>query len=156
MLGRQEGNADGIKSADMKISGLGTIRNTVTRKAGRTGSGSRFQVDGGGETASPQVREVRAPATVGSLLALQEVPDAIDERRRAARRGRDLLRELEQLRVGLLLGVVPRERLERIMRILKERRGEFADPQLDGVIREIEVRAAVELAKFERASLAAG
>lgn len=48
------------------------------------------------------------------------------------------------------LGTLPRERLDRLTRLLAERRGEIDDPRLAALIDEIELRAAVELAKLER------
>ena len=88
-------------------------------------------------------------AGVGSLLALQEVPDALEQRRQAVLRSTDILDELQQLRMGLLTGSVPRQRLQRLMKLLQDRPGGYADPQLDNIIGDIEVRAAVELAKLE-------
>ena len=87
---------------------------------------------------------------VDALLALQEVPDSLVGDAGAKRWGEELLDGLEQLRLGLLAGVLPRERLDRLTRLLAERRGQIDDPRLAAVIDEIELRAAVELAKLER------
>ena len=64
--------------------------------------------------------------------------------------GRDLLDMLEQVRLGLLLGRVPEAQLHRIVSRLEARHSEFGDPRIDQIIREIETRAAVELAKFDK------
>ena len=57
--------------------------------------------------------------------------------------------KLYQLRIGLMAGSVPRQRLQRLMKLLRDRPGGYGDPQLDSIISDIEVRAAVELAKLE-------
>lgn len=90
-------------------------------------------------------------ASLGSILAVQGVPDPLEQRRRARRRADQLLDELEELQLALLEGQVPasllgqlRDRLDQI---------EIADdPQLKGIITAIEQRAEVELAKLERLS----
>ncbi len=87
---------------------------------------------------------------VDSLLALQEVSDSLTVDGRARKRGEDLLDELEKLRLGLLAGTMPREQLVRLNRLLAEQREQVADPRLAAIVAEIELRAAVELAKLER------
>lgn len=137
----------------MKISGSGSVRSSATRRAERKGGGGDavFRVDeSDGAEAAGQAQAASSVAGIGSLLALQEVPDATEQRRRALQRSEDILDELYQLRLGLLNGSVPRQRLQRLMKLLGERPGGYADPQLDGLISDIEVRAAVELAKLEQ------
>ena len=102
----------------MKISGSGSIRSNATRRAGRKGGdgGATFRVEsGGGAEAAAQTGAASSVAGVGSLLALQEVPDALEQRRQAVLRSTDILDELQQLRMGLLTGSVPRQRLQRLM-----------------------------------------
>ncbi len=123
------------------------------RQGGESASGEAFGRDFGaeleGEAAAPAAAGAAgAPAPVDALLALQEVPDALAGRAQAKRRGEALLDQLEQLRLGLLAGRLPRERLERLLRLAAERREEFDDPRLSEVLAEIELRAAVELAKL--------
>ncbi len=142
----------------MKISGSGSIRSSATRRAerkGGQGSGATFRIDTGEAVeASSQTGVAGAVAGVGALLALQEVPDAAEQRRQAVHRSSDILDELEQLRLGLLTGGIPRPRLQRLMNLLRDRPGEYADPRLDSIIADIEVRAAVELAKLEMTEIA--
>lgn len=134
----------------MKVGNIGSVRSNVTRRTKGKGGGGGFQVAASAPKANVAATTSSAATTsVGALLAVQEVTDASAEKRRGLARGKDLLQELEQIRLGLLLGAVPRARIERLMRLLKERRGGYADPRLDEIVAEIEVRAAVELAKFE-------
>ncbi len=62
---------------------------------------------------------------------------------------------LDELRDGLLGGAVPRVTLSRIAQAVGQRQDHFADPKLQGVLDEIELRACVELAKLEQADRAA-
>ena len=94
------------------------------------------------------VQANQAGLDAASLLALQEAPDAAERRRQAVLRSTDILDELQQLRLGLLTGSVPRQRLQRLTKLLRDRPGGYADPQLDSIVADIEVRAAVELAKL--------
>lgn len=109
-----------------------------------------FLIDtGAGPDAAGPANAAGFVAGIGSLLALQEVPDALERRRQAVLRSTDILDELQQLRLGLLTSSVPRQRLQRLIELMRDRPGGYANPQLDSVIADIEVRAAVELAKLE-------
>ena len=119
----------------------------------------RAEGSGSGEFAKQLAEDVSAGAGAGggaslgqvdALLALQEVPDSLTGEARARKHGEDLLDELEQLRLGLLAGTLPREQLVRLSRLLAERREQIHDPRLAAIVAEIELRAAVELAKLER------
>jgi hypothetical protein len=85
-----------------------------------------------------------------ALLSLQEVSDSTEGRSRARRRAEDLLDRLEELRLAIALGEVPLDRLEDLARVLGQRQGMADDPKLAQIINEIEIRAAVELAKRGR------
>lgn len=85
-----------------------------------------------------------------TVLALQETPDALAKRarQRAKERGDTLLDQLEEIRLGLLLGVIPLSRLEQLAQLVRAKREVIDDPRLESILDEIEVRAAVELAKL--------
>ena len=104
-------------------------------------------------------KEARGASSVGggaalgpvdALLALQEVIEPGGGRGQAGQRGRDLLDQLEDLQLALLAGRLPLDRLERLHVLLAEKAAISEDPRLAGVIEEIELRAAVELAKLGR------
>jgi hypothetical protein len=68
---------------------------------------------------------------------------------RVAQRGFDMLEILDQVRVGLLAGAIPRERLLALLTMVRSRSVATADdPRLQSLIEEIELRASVELAKL--------
>lgn len=119
----------------------------------RSGGSAAFPVPGGALGATVCGPAAAAPATVslGMLLAVQGLPDATERRRRALRRGRDLLDRLEQLHLALLEGALPPSVLDGLRRQLADDAGWPDDRSLRRLLAEIEVRAAVELAKLERA-----
>jgi hypothetical protein len=98
------------------------------------------------------------PVSVGftdmnTVLALQEAPDATSRnraRKRAQERGSMMLDQLEEIRLGLLLGTVPMAKLEQLAQLVRAKREQIDDPKLLGILDEIELRAAVELAKLSR------
>ena len=90
-----------------------------------------------------------AGAGLAGLLAVQAVGEPVERRRRAVRRGHDLLERLEELRLGLLDGSVPLASLRRL-RLDLVRSEPVDEPVLREVLAAIELRAAVELAKLER------
>jgi len=84
---------------------------------------------------------------IDALLALQGIEDAVERRRRFARRGSRALDMLDSLKVQIIEGRIDSAtliRLEAMLNDLTERSGEA---HLDGVLDAIGVRVAVELAK---------
>ena len=88
-------------------------------------------------------------------MALQDIGGPLERRRRATARGGRLLDALDELKIGLLDGSLPRQAVERLARDAREQRMLTDDPGLDAILGEIETRAAVELAKLEVNGLAA-
>jgi hypothetical protein len=89
-------------------------------------------------------------AAVDTILALQSVEDSTDSRTRGVNHGEQLLKLLDELRDGLLAGGIPRAILNRLALAIAKRRESFADPKLQTVLDEIDLRARVELAKLEQ------
>ncbi|MBB4286367.1 flagellar assembly protein FliX [Roseospira goensis] len=91
------------------------------------------------------------------LLAVQEAGAADDatsgrqRRGRLVRHGEEMLDRLEEIRLGLLLGAIPKDRLMDLARMVRAKREQGPDRQLDALLDEIELRAEVELAKLARA-----
>lgn len=102
-----------------------------------------------------EVHAAEAPsalAGIDALLMAQNVGDATDReaRQRLVRRGEDMLDRLEDIRHGLLLGIVPEEKLIELAQMVRARRENCQDPRLAGLLDEIELRAEVEVAKLSR------
>jgi hypothetical protein len=97
---------------------------------------------------------VQGAATVGAvnaLLTVQEIGDpSAAERRRSLLHGHDVLDRLDELRHGLLAGTFPAGKLDELLRVVRIQHERAVDPQLRDVLREIELRASVELAKLGR------
>jgi hypothetical protein len=138
------------------------VRGTgAARKAGPAGKAGEFaaeldKVGGADEAAGPEAAgEVGGVVNVGGILAAQSVgaegagPD-YNERKRRAQRGVELLDRLEEIRRGLLLGSIPKERLGDLARMVREKRERGADPVVSRLLDEIELRAEVEIAKLSR------
>ena len=128
---------------------------TGPASATRSGSGTTaFAPTGTGEAAARVSTAATAQtgmlAGLDTLLALQaDGNDPQERRRRSVARGRDLLDGLDRLKASLLGGRVASHELRAIAGRLSERAGTSGDPRLDGLMAEIELRAAVELAKLE-------
>ncbi|PCJ57565.1 MAG: flagellar assembly protein FliX [Rhodospirillaceae bacterium] len=136
----------------MKINVTGPGRNAPlrrTEKKARAGGGSAF-ASHLQETASAGTTTKAAPAGVNGLLALQEVRDDADETSsRAKAFAHGLLDQLDALRHSLLLGRIEPARLRELRGRLRAERVKVMDPELAGILDEIELRVAVELAKYE-------
>jgi hypothetical protein len=136
----------------MKINGPGTIRPAeIHRRKPRKDAGSQsFSVDRPDEEASgAPVAKAPALSSVGALLALQEVDGHFNDRQQATRRGHFLLDRLEDIRHALLVGALPRDQLRILAETAREQRPAVEDPRLGQILDEIELRAAVELAKLD-------
>jgi Class II flagellar assembly regulator len=128
------------------------VAGAARREPGRAGAAAGGFSLGAPRGAEPAVVGGAGPTFAGSalhaLMSLQVLPDAA-ERRRSARRGAALLDHLDELRLALLDGEVPVQALADLRGELAAARAASGDPHLDDLLREIEVRAAVELAKLE-------
>ena len=135
----------------MKITGpSGPVPASGSRPA-KASSG--FSVTSGSGTASASATSASSATAgvtgVSSLMALQGVEDATERRRRAIRRGGGLLDRLDELKLAMLSGESGSGALERLSRTLRENRPEDPDAELSGLLDQIDLRAAVELAKAE-------
>ena len=97
-------------------------------------------------------RSVSSVIGVEALLALQDVESPTERKRRSVKRAGRLLDQLDALKVALLGGELSGAQIENLTRALREQRAATEDPKLEGLLDEIETRAAVELAKLESAA----
>ena len=96
---------------------------------------------------------VAGVSSVGALIGIQEVSEEDVRRKRAIKRGRFTIEALEQLRDGLLTGSLPIATIRNLERLVAEERALTADPRLQSILDDIELRAAVEIAKLEMAGI---
>jgi hypothetical protein len=140
--------------APMEIKSSGRIESGSVRKYARSAgaSDSAFKISDTPE--QPRAGTVAAPGPItalDSLLALQNVDDATGGPSKGVQDGEQLLDLLDNVRDGLLSGGIPRMTLDRLATAVSRRHENFADPKLQIVLDEIELRAKVELAKLEQA-----
>ena len=139
----------------MKIEGRSPVGGTPQA---RRASAKSKTGDGFSKSLEPTESDATAPSShvqgsgpihaVDALLAVQAVDDPLARRGRAVRRGHSMLDELEDLRRQILAGAIPQEQLERLDRLVSGQRDSVDDPQLVGVLDEIDLRVKVELAKL--------
>lgn len=141
----------------MKIDAFGNIQSTSTtkKKSGVSSTGNFSSLLEAAEVEemaqSGKTSNVIAPSSLAGMLGLQEVSDEEIRRKKLIKQGGEMLDSLEQLRRRLLLGTLPMQTLRDLNQQLSLQRQEVTDPRLIAIMDEIELRAAVELAKLEMA-----
>jgi len=143
----------------MKITGpTGIGSASGPRSAGGASGGEGFRISSPGTAAAGQAASVSGVSRmmgVEALLALQDIGGPLERKRRAVRRAGHILDVLDEIKVSLLDGGVSAQDLDRLRRVVRDERERTDDPSLEAVLNEIEVRAAVEVAKLEQANHAA-
>ena len=135
----------------MEIKGPGRVESgLVRRKAQAATSGGGFSVTTMPETHAQIVAGPGPIAALDSILTLQDMGDPVDGRSKGLAHGEQLLEILDSVRDGLLAGGIPRATLNRLAVAVTRRHDIFADPKLQDVLDQIELRAHVELAKLEQ------
>jgi len=139
----------------MKISGVGAKGSaTGARKTDKSQSKGEFRqalIDSMGSMEEAHAVETPVGISgVDALLMVQQVDNSVerDTRRRLVRRGEELLDGLEDLRHGLLMGDIPKEKMMALAQMVRSRRENCGDPRLGALLDEIELRVEVELAKL--------
>ena len=142
----------------MKISNVGpskattsTSRKRKTDPAGESDFADELRETDSAKPASGAVDSAPVGA-VESILSVQEVPDATEERSRSLARdyGDKVLDRPEAIRRDILLGAIPKEKLAELAHTLRAQRSKNNDPRLNAILDEIELRAKVEIAKLTR------
>jgi hypothetical protein len=135
----------------LEIKSTGSVSSSNIRRVGKPASGAdgAFKLT---DTEQPHAQIVSGPASIGAvenILMLQGLDDSTSGRSKGVAHGEQLLNLLDAVRDGLLAGGIPRTTLNRLAAAVTRRHEGFADPKLQGVLDEIELRAHVELAKLE-------
>ncbi len=95
------------------------------------------------------VSDTAATNSLDMILSTQAIPEEITHRQRNIRQANLTLDSLEALRNALLMDAVPLYLLHDIERRMIDMRETETDPLLIDIIEDIELRAAVEVAKFK-------
>jgi len=133
----------------MEIKGPGRIETGAVRRKTTSTAGS-FTVSDAHETQGGIVSGPGPIAALDSILLLQGMDDSTDGRAKGQAHGEQLLNLLDAVRDGLLAGGIPRSTLNKLAVAVTRRHDIFADPKLQDVLDQIELRAHVELAKLEQ------
>ncbi|MBL1421452.1 MAG: flagellar assembly protein FliX [Alphaproteobacteria bacterium] len=88
-------------------------------------------------------------AAVDSLLAVQEIEQK-QQQKKAIGRSHEMLTLLEEIRIGLLSGHIPEQKVHSLTKLADEERQAFEDKGLNNVLDEVNLRAQVELAKMQQ------
>ena len=83
------------------------------------------------------------------MMAVSSVGDAMEQRKRGQKRGHKLLDRLDGLRHALLSGQLTTAQLEELVAALAIEKSEIDDPRLKELLDDIDLRAQVELAKYQ-------
>ena len=138
----------------MKINGASGVGSAGGPGKARPAGGG-FQLPQAAGPAGPaqtaRTAGVAGVMSVDALLALQDVGGPLERRRRSVRRAGRLLDVLDEVKVNMLSGDLSSGDLDKLVVALRDERHATDDEKLEGVLNEIETRAAVELAKLERA-----
>lgn len=121
----------------------------IKRKAPAGASSGGFSVSGAPESHGQIVAGPGPIAALDSILMLQGLEDSTQGKSKGLQHGEQLLDLLDSVRDGLLAGGIPRATLNKLAAAVTRRHEAFADPQLQDVLDQIELRAHVELAKLE-------
>ncbi len=140
-----------LESARMKVTGATPVGPTTGRPAARSAGGFAVSQGAGATPASAATAAgpVGGIADVSALMALQGIEGVTERRRRAVRRGSGLLDRLDELKLALLSDQDGEGALSGLRRTLAESRPDDDHAPLNDLLDQIDLRAAVELAKAE-------
>lgn len=135
----------------MKVSGPGGTASAGPGGAKRPAAEGFSLAGAGGAREAVQAGATTgvAASTLDALIAIQAETPPQERRRKAVGRAGRLLDVLDEVKLSLLDGANPTLALDRLRAAVREQREGTDDPRLEGVLDEIETRAAVELAKRE-------
>ena len=133
----------------MEIKGPGRIETGTVRRKTTSSTAGSFTVSDAHETQGGIVAGPGPIAALDSILMLQGMDDSTQGKSKGVAHGEQLLDLLDSVRDGLLAGEIPRATLNKLAAAVTRRHDAFADPKLQDVLDQIELRAHVELAKLE-------
>ena len=137
----------------MKVNGSASSSPAAARTAGRPvadGFAPTGSEEAGAAAAAAHAASTGPVGSLAALLALQETSTPLERRRKAVRRAGRILDALDDLRIAVLDPEgLESAVLQRLQGAVREARSQTEDTGLEDVLEEIEVRAAVEMAKRE-------
>jgi len=130
-----------------------------TSKVKKSGKRSVFKgesfaskLDGLGATVKNAIpaEDISALSGIGSILAAQELSEDQNygTNKQMIRFATDILDRLDEVQRDILSGNLSKDRLIKLAQQLRSKKRDVSDPTLLQIIKDIELRAAVELAKY--------
>lgn len=130
-----------------------------TSKVKKSGKKSVFKgesfaskLDGLGATVKNAIpaEDISALSGIGSILAAQELSEDQNygTNKQMIRFATDILDRLDEVQRDILSGNLSKDRLIKLAQQLRSKKRDVSDPTLLQIIKDIELRAAVELAKY--------
>jgi hypothetical protein len=135
----------------MRVQGpnAAAVTTTATKTRRSAAAGSFALAPEEGAQPATTAASLRTVGGIDALIALQSGSDEPGaKRRRAVARGRVALDALDELKHGMLAGTLQPSILQRLKAAVTELRVDTGEPGLDAVLREIELRVEVEIAKL--------
>lgn len=142
----------------MKITGPGGVSQTSPSSGTRAAAAPGFAVSTTSTSEAVSAARTAAASGVASLdalLALQAPDEPTERRRRAMRRAGRVLDVLDEVKIAMLGGAPDAGALQRLAQAVRDQREQTDDSRLEGILDQVDARAAVELAKAEMSRLAA-
>ncbi len=140
----------------MKVQGPSEAgKASKSKKSNKTsGSDSRFgEMVSSGVKSSAGVAATQSISKVDALLAVQGIDTATEKgaRGRMKKRGDQILRQLDNIRLGILTSDMTMGQILDVADIVASHRENITDPELTGILDEIDLRAQIEIAKARKA-----
>jgi hypothetical protein len=133
----------------MRISGPNANAAVANAPASRRAAAGTFTLgEGESSRATGAPVGLRSVGGIDALIALQGLEDPTERRKQAVRRGRVALDALDELKIGLLGGMLSQATLTKLQSAAGFLKGSSGDDGLDTVLGEIELRVEVEIAKM--------
>lgn len=133
----------------MKVEGGRSIGSATGPRRAGSAAAPGFAVPAEGPQKAAAATPSSAITPLHAILALQIDEPPSRRRARQAKRGQDALDVLEKLERGLVMGHAPGS-LRADLEALQKGAEATGDDSLDEVLREIDIRLAVEAAKLDR------
>ncbi len=138
----------------MKITPTNSVSAPRVGSGGKPAAGQAFAVPETEEAAAPAAARaslgVSGVNSLDALIALQQVEEPLSRRKRAIARAGRLLDALDEVKLALLEESPSPAILQRLAAAVREERVGAEDAGLQGLLDQIETRAAVELAKMDQ------
>ncbi len=139
----------------MKISDISNTQkiSSVSKKRSNNSGGDSFDSlisDDIGTVATEPTTHTSPVSSMDSLLSAQFVDYDTKDEKKKIEYGNQLLNELNNLKLQLLNGSTSPTSVKTILSAIKHHADSHIDPRLNDIIQEIELRAEVEIAKWEK------